>query len=83
MLMEGLRLLGLGMTMVFLYLALLVLVITGTAWFFRSFARYFPDPGPEDAAGLGVPPAPGGDDRARLAAALAAIEAHRAKGRQR
>lgn len=78
MMAEGLRLLGLGMTMVFVFLALLVLLMHGSARFFRVFGHYFPEPA-LDTAGP-PPPEPsraGSDDGARVAAAIAAVHAHR------
>lgn len=78
MMFEGLRLMALGMTMVFVFLTLLVLLMHGTAAFFRVFGQYFPEPEPAAARapGSGEP-----GDGARIAAAIAAIHAHRAHRR--
>jgi oxaloacetate decarboxylase (Na+ extruding) subunit gamma len=81
MMLEGLRLMALGMTMVFVFLALLVLLMHGSARFFRLFAHYFPEPVLEPSGGLRAAPsvAAGTRDAARIAAAMAAIHAHRAR----
>ena len=40
---QGLMVLVVGMTTVFLFLILLVAVMQVSAWFFREFARLFPE----------------------------------------
>jgi sodium pump decarboxylase gamma subunit len=79
MLMDGLRLMALGMTTVFVFLTLLVLVMQASAWSIRRFGEPFPALA-ADPAGRGMPGRAGGgqNDRARVAAAIAAACAYRA-----
>jgi oxaloacetate decarboxylase (Na+ extruding) subunit gamma len=78
MLIDGLRLMALGMTMVFIFLTFLVLLMYGSARFFRLFGMYFPEPAADAAGPHGMAStARGADEGARVAAAVAAIHAHR------
>ena len=70
MIVEGLRLMGVGMTVVFLVLAILVATMQLSARFFTAFADYFPEE-PSDIEGLADPE----DDLLNIAIALAAIRA--------
>jgi oxaloacetate decarboxylase (Na+ extruding) subunit gamma len=78
MMLEGLRLMALGMTTVFVFLALLVLLMHGSARAVRAFDRRYPAPVAEAPAAAPLAPAQA-DDSARVAAAMAAIHAHRAR----
>lgn len=80
---EGLRLMAMGMTTVFVFLTLLVLVMQGSAWCIRRFGEPFPALAAEPG-GSGPPGHAGGrrDDGSRVAAAIAAVHAHRARQRK-
>jgi oxaloacetate decarboxylase (Na+ extruding) subunit gamma len=80
MMLEGLRLMALGMTMVFVFLAVLVLLMQGSARAVRAFDRRFPPVVEVPAAGARVE-VPTADERARIAAVVAAVHAHRARRR--
>ncbi|HWV58133.1 MAG TPA: OadG family protein [Longimicrobiales bacterium] len=80
MILEGLRLVVLGMVTVFVFLILLVWLMSGSAWFFRRFGHLFPEPSPLASPTAAAVDA-GGADRARVAAMIAAVHAHRARRR--
>ena len=66
---------GVGMTTVFSFLALLVVVMHGSAAFFRAFADHFPEP----EAVITTPRRAPVDERAQVAAIVAAIAAFRSQ----
>jgi len=72
----GLEVAVVGVAVVFTFLAALVLSVHALGWFFRRFGHRFPEPPARTGGGSGRrEPA-----TAQIAAILASIEAHRARG---